>query len=144
MTVKIMIVGLALTVGFSCSQQKKEVEQNQTSKKKEVTAKDILGNPNYLAISYGGYRQNSRDIQPTIEELKDDMKILSAMGIRIIRTYNVQLPHASNLLKAISELKQADPNFEMYVMLGAWIDCKNAWTGETPDHNIERSEEHTS
>ena len=22
-------------------------------------------------------------------------------------------------------------------MLGAWIDCKNAWTAEVPDHNIE-------
>ena len=25
----------------------------------------------------------------------------------------------------------------MYVMLGAWIDCKNAWTGQEPDHNVE-------
>jgi len=25
-------------------------------------------------------------------------------------------------------LKKEDPGFEMYVMLGAWIDCKNAWT----------------
>jgi exo-beta-1,3-glucanase (GH17 family) len=25
----------------------------------------------------------------------------------------------------------------MYVMLGAWIDCKYAWTEVTPDHNLE-------
>jgi exo-beta-1,3-glucanase (GH17 family) len=25
----------------------------------------------------------------------------------------------------------------MYVMLGAWIDCKNAWTDQEPDHNVE-------
>ncbi len=75
---------------------------------KKVTAKDILGNPNYLAISYGGYREKSRDTQPTLSELKEDMKILSAMGIKIIRTYNVQLPHASNILKAITELKKED------------------------------------
>jgi len=25
----------------------------------------------------------------------------------------------------------------MYVMLGAWIDCKNAWSGLQPDHNLE-------
>lgn len=25
----------------------------------------------------------------------------------------------------------------MYVMLGAWIDCKNAWTDLEPDHNVE-------
>ena len=29
------------------------------------------------------------------------------------------------------------PDFEMYVMLGAWIDCKNAWTDKEPDHNQE-------
>ncbi|MEW4922331.1 glycosyl hydrolase family 17 [Algibacter sp. 2305UL17-15] len=105
--------------------------------KQKITAADILGNPEYLAISYGGYRQKTRDIQPTIDELKDDMKLLSAMGIRILRTYNVQLAQASNLLKAISELKTEDPNFEMYVMLGAWIDCQNAWTDKAPNHEVE-------
>lgn len=93
-----------------------------------ISAAEILGNPDYRAISYGGYRENSRDIQPTIPELKEDMEILYAMGIRIIRTYNVHLDHASNVLKAIRELKEEDSNFEMYVMLGAWIDAKNAWT----------------
>lgn len=104
-----------------------------------MTAKEILGNPEYLAISYGGYREKSRDSQPTIKELKDDLKILAAMGIRIIRTYNVQtsLPHASNILKAIAELKKEDSNFEMYVMLGAWIDCLNAWTDHPVNHDIE-------
>lgn len=101
------------------------------------TAKDILGNPHYLAISYGGYREKSRDIQPTILQLKEDMKILSAMGIKILRTYNVQFQEASNLLIAISELNAGNPSFEMYVMLGVWIDCHNAWTGLTPNHDIE-------
>ena len=44
---------------------------------------------------------------------------MSAMGIKILRTYNLQLPHAANVLKAIRELKEEDPTFEMYVMLGA-------------------------
>ncbi len=101
------------------------------------TAKDILGNPEYLAISYGGYREKSRDIQPTISQLKEDMKILSAMGIKILRTYNVQLQQVPNLLKAISELNAENQSFEMYVMLGAWIDCKNAWTDIPPDHEAE-------
>ena len=104
---------------------------------KKVTAQDILGNPDYLAISYGGYRMQSRDIQPSVAQLKEDMKLLHAMNIRILRTYNVQLPHASNVLKAIKELKEEDPSFEMYVMLGAWIDCLNAWTEHTPNHDIE-------
>lgn len=103
-------------------------QSNSVSETETVSASDILGNPEYRAISYGGYREITRDIQPTIPELKEDMKILHAMGIRIIRTYNVHLEHASNVLKAISELKNENADFEMYVMLGAWIDAKNAWT----------------
>jgi exo-beta-1,3-glucanase (GH17 family) len=106
---------------------------------KQMTAEEILGNPNYLAISYGGYREQSRSIQPSIPQLKEDIKILYAMGIRILRTYNVQpeLPHAANVLEAISQLKKEDPSFEMYVMLGAWIDCLHAWTDKTPNHDVE-------
>jgi exo-beta-1,3-glucanase (GH17 family) len=119
------------------SYNSKDIRENQSQIQREMTAKEILGNPDYLAISYGGYREKTRNVEPTVQELKDDMKILAAMGIRILRTYNVQLQEASNLLKAIRQLKQEDPGFEMYVMLGAWIDCKNAWTGEKPDHNVE-------
>ncbi|WNH11033.1 glycosyl hydrolase family 17 [Thalassobellus suaedae] len=115
---------------LGCNQQPKKVVLYKT-------AAEILGNPNYLAISYGGYRQKSRDIQPTISQLKEDMKILAAMGVKILRTYNIQLQQAPNLLKAISELKAEDKNFEMYVMLGAWIDCENAWTGLEPNHEVE-------
>lgn len=93
-----------------------------------ITAEEVLGNPEYRAISYGGYRDTSRSIQPTVAELKEDMLILHAMGIRIVRTYNVHYEEAGNLLKAIRELRQEDPDFEMYVMLGAWIDAKNAFS----------------
>lgn len=125
---------------FSCNDVKKNDNDSTNIKAKQsLSAEDILGNPEYLAISYGGYRSPSRDIQPTIEEIKEDMKILNAMGIKILRTYNVHLPHASNVLKAIKELKQEDSNFEMYVMLGIWIDCKNAfdWSNGEPDHDEE-------
>ncbi len=98
-----------------------------------ISAEKILGDSNYLAISYGGYREKTRDIQPTMDEIKEDMKILSAMGIKVLRTYNVHLAEASNILKVITELKKEDEKFEMYVMLGAWIDCKDAWT-PNPDH----------
>ncbi|TCK67507.1 exo-beta-1,3-glucanase (GH17 family) [Winogradskyella wandonensis] len=136
-TVSIAIYVLFLAIVFSCNKTK--TKSNQMQSKATVTAKDILGNPNYQAISYGGYRAKSRDSQPTIPQLKEDMKLLSAMGIKLIRTYNVQpkLPHAANILKAIKELKSEDPDFEMYVMLGAWIDCLNAWTDKTPNHNVE-------
>ncbi len=119
------LVALVLS---SCGDSSKQVASKSAS--------ELLGNPKYLAISYGGYRQNSRDIQPTIEELKEDMKLLKAMGVGILRTYNVQLQQAPNLLEAIKQLKQNDPSFEMYVMLGAWIDCENAWTNN-PNHEAE-------
>ena len=96
-------------------------------------ASELLGHPDYPAISYGGYRGVSRTEQPTLDQLKDDMRILHAMGIRFLRTYNVQLPHAGNVVQAIHELKQEEPGFEMYVMLGAWIDCAGAWT-DSPNH----------
>jgi exo-beta-1,3-glucanase (GH17 family) len=121
---------------LSCGNQKNDQKLN-TSPIISRTASDILGNPEYLAISYGGYRQTSRDLQPSVEELKEDMKILHAMGIRILRTYNVRLAHASNVLEAIRQLKTSNPKFEMYVMLGAWIDCKNAWTDLPVNHNEE-------
>lgn len=59
------------------------------------------------------------------------------MGIKLVRTYNVQLAHAATLLKAIQELSKEEEDFEMYVMLGAWMDCKNAWTDLEPDHGVE-------
>jgi exo-beta-1,3-glucanase (GH17 family) len=124
---------------YACHKANTKKNDDQQQIQKEVTAKDILGNPQYLAISFGGYRNVSRDIQPTVEQLKEDMKILHAMQVRIVRTYNTKLAEASNLLKAIRELKQEDASFEMYVMLGAWIDCKKAWTNH-PNHDDEDAE----
>jgi exo-beta-1,3-glucanase (GH17 family) len=114
----------------------------QKNEMKEITAADILGNPNYLAMSYGGYRYPDHSIEPTPEELKEDMKILSAMGVKLIRTYKLLKPQATNLVKVISDMKKEDPNFEMYLMLGAWVDCKNSfnWENGGPDHNAENEE----
>ena len=77
------------------------------------SAKEILGNPAYRAISYGGYRGKNRAKQPTIEELEEDLTIMSSMGVRLLRTYNLQLPHAPNVLKAIRALKEEAATFEM-------------------------------
>ncbi len=126
-----------ILIVFSCKNNPTKNKVDIVKETSELSAKDILGNPEYLAISYGGYRYVDHDIEPTMEELKEDMKILAAMGIKIVRTYKVHLPQATNLLKAISELKKEDPSFEMYVMLGVWIDCKYAWTDQEPDHDEE-------
>ncbi len=98
------------------------------------TAKEILGNKNYQAIAFGGYRMQTREIQPTIAELKEDLRILNALGIKVIRTYQTELEHPRNVLKAIKALKSEDSNFEMYMMVGAWINCENAWSSQ-PNHD---------
>lgn len=128
----IILLILSLLYMISCKEKNKSIKSEPT-----ITAETILGHKDYQAISYGGYRQKSRNIQPTVEQLKEDLQILYAMGIRVLRTYNVHLEEASNLLKAIKEMKIEEPSFEMYVMLGAWIDCKNAWTHLPVDHNEE-------
>lgn len=128
---KILKFTFVLVAMASCNLNFKKQE-----KMKSLTASQILGNPKYAAISYGGYRKNSRDIQPSIQELTEDMRLLEASGIKVLRTYNLQLAQASNLLKAIAQIKEEDATFEMYVMLGAWIDCKDAWTPH-PNHDLE-------
>tara|TARA_B100000795_G_scaffold268617_1_gene255971 strand:- start:2008 stop:3294 length:1287 start_codon:yes stop_codon:yes gene_type:complete len=139
---KVIIVILILQINVGCSSNKEDNQEDKKEIKEEMTAAKILGNPDYLAISYGGYREKSREIQPSIPQLKEDLKLMYAIGIRVLRTYNVQpnLPHASNILEAISQLKKEDPSFEMYVMLGAWIDCLNAWTENEPNHEIESAQ----
>jgi len=130
-TIHFLIIILTVMLLISCNQRTKK-ENMKTDK----TAEEILSNPENHAICYGGFRHIDRNIEPTLAELKEDMKILSAMGIKIIRTYNVYHEEVPNLLKVITELKNENPDFEMYLMLGAWIDCKNART-ENPIHNQE-------
>ena len=103
---------------------------------KSVAAADMIGNPQFKAMSYGGYRSTIRTDGPSISDIKEDLSLLFQMGVRLIRTYNTQqYPFARNTLQAIRELKAANSSFEMYVMLGAWIECKDAWTS-SPDHSV--------
>jgi exo-beta-1,3-glucanase (GH17 family) len=129
--IKYSVWVLCLIMGiFACSDHK----EMKTPRDKHP--QEILGNPNYQAISYGGYRGLSRDTQPTLDELKEDLLIMHAAGFRILRTYNVHFPHAENTLRAIKELKTENDQFEMYIMLGAWISCQAAFT-ELPKHQFE-------
>ena len=50
----------------------------------------IFGNPGYRAISFGGYRGLTREDGPTVPQLVDDVKILAAMDIKLLRTYNTR------------------------------------------------------
>ena len=125
---KIRCFIISLFLLASCSQSG-DLSMNKS-------AKEFIGNPDYPAISYGGYREKSREQQPTINEIKEDLLIMHAQGFRVFRTYDLHHPFAENTLKAIREIKQADSGFEMYVMLGAWIQCKDAFT-ENPIHEEE-------
>jgi exo-beta-1,3-glucanase (GH17 family) len=124
------------------------VHQIQTSPQNNYRLENgdlLLGNQDYQSISFSGYRlptrgenlPNKNDYCPTVAELKEDMHIMAAMGIKLLRTYDTQFfDHATRLLEAISQLKQANPDFEMYVMLGAWIQCEGAYTDKV-DHTKE-------
>jgi exo-beta-1,3-glucanase (GH17 family) len=125
------LIVIILLFFVSCS------SNNRGTDAAHITAEKMLGNADYQAICYGGYRTPTRDVEPTVSEIKEDMKILAAMKIKIIRTYNVHYKEIHHLLQAITELKKEDPGFEMYVMLGAWIDCKNSWTANPPLHDEE-------
>ena len=126
---------LLLTFCFSLPSCNK-VEHNTIMNK---SAQEILGNSSYPAISYGGYRELTRDIEPTKDQIKEDILILHAAGYRVIRTYDVHLSLAENVLKVIKDLKSLDDSFEMYVMLGAWITAANPNT-ENVIHDIEDKE----
>lgn len=114
-----------------------------TSTNNTKTAAQLLGDSSFDAVCFGGYRETSRDIVPSVEDLKEDLKILSAMNIKLLRTYNVTLKEIDHLLDAITQLKKVDKNYEMYIMLGVWIDCQNARTdhvnhaAESPNNDIE-------
>ena len=136
-------IGIYFLCLLSCAFVSCGREQKQPQKETTITAEEILGNSAYPAISYGGYRAKSREIQPTLTQIKNDLSILYAMGIRLVRTYNLQYEHAPNVIKAIEALKQENASFEMYVMLGTWIDCKGAWT-EVRDHSSENLKNNTS
>ena len=113
-----------------------KVEHNTIMNK---SAQEILGNSSYPAISYGGYRELTRVIEPTKDQIKEDILILHAAGYRVIRTYDVHLSLAENVLKVIKDIKSLDDSFEMYVMLGAWITAANPNT-ENVIHDIEDKE----
>ena len=104
--------------------------------------RELLGNDDIRAISYSGHRKIPRSVEntPTLEETKEDLRILAAMDIRLLRTYNTTIfPHSERVLQAIRELKQEDQDFEMHVMLGAWVQCVGAYT-EDVDHTVEDAE----
>ena len=67
----------------------------------------LLGNPDYQAISYGSFRKLVRDSgenAPTVEEIKEDLLLLQAMGIKVLRTYHTQdYIDTERLLEAIDE-----------------------------------------
>ena len=86
-------------------------------------------------MSFGGYRHRDHDIEPTVGAQRRHEDLICD-GIKVLRTYKVHLPHASNVLKAISELKKED----------LILKCMSCWAPDRlqecmdlpePDHNAE-------
>ncbi len=127
----ILMLGIA---GLACNAAEEKAERLEG-----ITAETLLADPAYRAMSYSGWRTTKRAaaLSPTIPELKEDLRLMEAMGIGLIRTYNTQLyPQTERMLAAMRELREEDPDFEMYVMLGAWIQCAGA-DGPEPDNTVE-------
>ena len=104
----------------------------------ETGGQDLLGNPEITAVSYSGHRLVPRSVEntPSVEQTKEDLRIMAAMGIGLLRTYNTTIyPHSERILQAIRELEQDDPEFQMSVMLGTWIQCVDPFT-EDADHTV--------
>jgi exo-beta-1,3-glucanase (GH17 family) len=72
------------------------------------------------AVAYSGYRGSTRDIIPTETQIKEDMELLLAADFRLIRLFAAD-EMARRTLKVIH-----DNNFDIKVMLGAWIDGPKA------------------
>ncbi len=132
-----LILLTSILTSFACE----SASSTKNMSPETITAADILGNPDYRAISFGSYRELSLLEQPTIEQIKEDLLLLNAMGVKMLRTYKayhlqdgemIYMEEAENLCKAIRELREEDPDFEMYMMMGVWINAKNSWTSE-PD-----------
>ena len=130
----LLLIALIFNLCF-CLGSCKDKKMNELPVNKNKSAAEFLGHSEYRAMSYGGYRTLTRDDQPSLSQIKEDLKILSAIGVKVIRTYNLQLDQAHNILKAIRALKMEDASFEMYVMLGLWIECENA--RQSPNHGAE-------
>lgn len=106
--------------------------------KAAVTAEQILGDPAYRAMSYSGWRSDRRadELCPSVAEIKEDLLLMEALGVRLIRTYNTTgFPQTERMLEAIRQIKEADPDFEMYVMLGVWIAVANQGSPQV-DHSV--------
>ena len=64
--VKIIVCFFLVLLAFSCNRTIKKEIHNTVNEQLDLSAKDILGNPEYLAMSYGGYRHNDHNIEPTL------------------------------------------------------------------------------
>ncbi|OEF53683.1 hypothetical protein A1OW_22615, partial [Enterovibrio norvegicus] len=109
----------------------------------DASGQPVLGTAALPAISYGAFRTDVRSNEnaPSVAEVKEDLKIMHATGIRMLRTYNTQdFVDTERLLQAIDELQQEDASFEMNVMLGVWISALNAFSNV----EIDSSQEHAN
>ena len=127
------IILLAL-VFFVAGCEQSAPSATMSEKTQTPSAAELFDSGAFRAIAYGGYRSATRAVVPSVNEIKEDLKILSGLGFKMIRTYNTQqYDETRRIFLAIEALRAEDPSFEMYVMLGVWIDCAGAGT-DSPNH----------
>ena len=131
---------LATSLLSSCDQSDPSPVNPLPSEEKIVNSpltESLFNSGELQAIAYGSYRSDSRSVVASVEDIMEDLRILSALGYNMIRTYNTQqFDEVRRIFLAIEALKKEEPEFSMYVMLGVWIDCEGAF-GEAPDHTRE-------
>ena len=111
------VILLALILLVAGCEQSTSVE-TKGEKSQTPSAAELFDRGTLRAIAYGGYRSATRALVPSVNEIKEDLKILSGLGFTMIRTYNTQqFDETRRIFLAIEALQAEDPSFEMYVML---------------------------
>ena len=73
---KLMGTVLLTFIIFGCVEKSKPTMMSEAK-----TAAEILGHPDYLAMSYGGYRTKSREDQPKIYQIKQRWVLITYQDV---------------------------------------------------------------
>ena len=117
----VLILNLLAVAGQCQSQDKADQKPSQPDSQENpfVLRSFSPVTPKYRGngISYGPFRVGQRPggEGPTIEQIREDLKILAGDGWQMIRTYGTE-PFAENVCKVIS-----DDKLPIKLMLGAWL-----------------------
>jgi len=121
---KFLFIIVAAFMHFSCVEVgKKRVADANGNYAIQQRKADLL-NGEYQAVCYSGYRAGQHPdrgegaVNPTHEEILEDLKILSSKGFRLIRLYD-----SGENSQSVLELIDAN-DINIKVMLGIWLSAE--------------------